>query len=360
MAIRDDRTRAPALGRGQVRTRRSTARGGPGRSRSAALRRARLRPRRLAAALSTRRSRSSSWWRATASRWRAAWSPCSSSLWSLATWWAAREIAPESAAVARDRAGAGADQPVRPALRGAGDARGARSAALRALPRRLRAPPAHRHARDDGGDRSSRARRSSSPSTTTVCSGSRRWSLNEAWMACGGPRGVFDRAVALARRIDLRRPFTLFVAISLLALAAIALTGGGTLRVGERAVSVTSIGNPLLVLVAIVLARAVWRPRRSWERWRRWEGSLAERHRVLLWTIAIPDRGVAPPAATSAQLRRLRREPKLGSAALERRRSPLLPARVRRAVPRAIAGRDRRVAVGGRGPGEDPAAPPPP
>ncbi len=112
--------------------------------------------------------------------------------------------------------------------------------------------------------------------------------LNEAWIPCGGWRGVLDRSAALARRVDLRRPFTLFVTIYLVALAAIALSGGGTLRVGERAVSITSIGNPLLLLVVIALARAVWPPRRSWERWRRWERSLAERHRVLLWTIAIP------------------------------------------------------------------------
>ncbi|HEX2465409.1 MAG TPA: hypothetical protein VHR17_12370, partial [Thermoanaerobaculia bacterium] len=112
--------------------------------------------------------------------------------------------------------------------------------------------------------------------------------LNEAWVACDGPRGVFDRAISRTRRIDLGRPFTLFVAIYLVALAVIGLTGGGTLRLGERAVSITSIGNPLLLLVVIVLARAVWPPRRAWERWRRWERSLAERHRVLMWTIAIP------------------------------------------------------------------------
>ena len=133
--------------------------------------------------------------------------------------------------------------------------------------------------------------------------------LNEAWMACGGPRGVFDRAVALARRIDLRRPFTLFVAISLLALAAIALTGGGTLRVGELAVSVTSIGNPLLVLVAIVLARAAWRAAALLGT----VAALGELARGAPPRAALDHRdshrGVAPPAATPAQLRRLRREP---------------------------------------------------
>ena len=112
--------------------------------------------------------------------------------------------------------------------------------------------------------------------------------LNEAWIACGGPRGVSIASCARRGVSICAAPSRYSLAIYLVGLAAIALTGGGTLRVGERAVSVTSIGNPLLLLVVIVLARAVWPPRRSWERWRHWEGSLAERHRVLLWTIAIP------------------------------------------------------------------------
>ena len=49
-----------------------------------------------------------------------------------------------------------------------------------------------------------------------------------------------------------------------------------------------SIGNPLLVLVVIVLGRAVWRPRLAWNRFLSWERSLARRHRVLLWTVAAP------------------------------------------------------------------------
>ncbi|HVR30464.1 MAG TPA: hypothetical protein VMS86_13135, partial [Thermoanaerobaculia bacterium] len=35
-------------------------------------------------------------------------------------------------------------------------------------------------------------------------------------------------------------------------------------------------------------ARAAWRPRRWWRRWRSWERGLAERHRVLLRTVALP------------------------------------------------------------------------
>jgi hypothetical protein len=66
------------------------------------------------------------------------------------------------------------------------------------------------------------------------------------------------------------------------------VTGGGTLRLGGSTVSITSIGNPLTVLVLLVVARAAWPPRRSWARFVAWERSLADRHRVLLWATVVP------------------------------------------------------------------------
>jgi hypothetical protein len=111
---------------------------------------------------------------------------------------------------------------------------------------------------------------------------------NEAWIACGGARAALGRGVGVVRRIDPRRPFTLFVLLYLAALAVIAMTGGGTLRVGGAAVSVTGIGNPLAVLIAIVLVRALMRPRRAGRRFRAWERGVAERNRVLLWTAGVP------------------------------------------------------------------------
>jgi hypothetical protein len=112
--------------------------------------------------------------------------------------------------------------------------------------------------------------------------------VNEAWLACGGFRAMGERAVAAARRIHWRRPFTLFVALYLIALAAILVTGGGALPIGERDVSVTSIGNPLYGLIVIVLVRAAWGWRRSWERFKAWERALGRRPRVLFWTAVVP------------------------------------------------------------------------
>jgi hypothetical protein len=111
---------------------------------------------------------------------------------------------------------------------------------------------------------------------------------SEAWIACGGGRPAVARALAAVRRIDLRRPFTAFVAVYLVGLAALAVTGGGTLRIGGIELGLRSIGNPLYVLVLLVIARALWRPRQAWARFRRWELGLAERHRILLWTVAVP------------------------------------------------------------------------
>ncbi|HVR30196.1 MAG TPA: hypothetical protein VMS86_11770, partial [Thermoanaerobaculia bacterium] len=111
---------------------------------------------------------------------------------------------------------------------------------------------------------------------------------SEAWIACGGPRGVLRRGAALAGRFDWRRPWHVFVALYLAVLAAIAVSGGGTLSLAGRELSVTSVGNPLYLLLVLLAARAAWRPRRWWRRWRSWERGLAERHRVLLRTVALP------------------------------------------------------------------------
>ena len=112
--------------------------------------------------------------------------------------------------------------------------------------------------------------------------------VSEAWIACGGARAVLSGGAVFTRRIDLSRPLPLFIALYLAGLLAVVVTGGGTLRLGDEELSVTSIGNPLSLLLALLLARAALRPRRSWLRFRDWERGLAERHRVLLWTVGAP------------------------------------------------------------------------
>ena len=211
---------------------------------------------------------------------------CCSSVLVIATWWAAREIAPESAAVPRSR-GAGGDQPLRPALRGAGDARAARRVALRALPGRLRAPPAHRHAGDDRGDRRSqrgallhqvqlRSALARAAAAQRGLDGVRRAARRLGSHACAGtahrstpPLHAVRRALPCGPRgdrADWRRH---------------AATGGSSCERHLDRQS-TPLAGRHRVGARDVAASARVGTVASWER------SLAERHRVLLWTIAIP------------------------------------------------------------------------
>jgi hypothetical protein len=112
--------------------------------------------------------------------------------------------------------------------------------------------------------------------------------VNEAWTACGGARAVVARALERARAIDWRRPWTAFVALYALGLVAIAVTGGGSVRIGGAELRATSIGNPLYLLILIAGIRAASTPRRSSARFRQWVRGLAPRRRVLLWTTAAP------------------------------------------------------------------------
>jgi hypothetical protein len=95
-----------------------------------------------------------------------------------------------------------------------------------------------------------------------------------AWRRLKGPKG---------------RPFALFVAIYVIFLAAIALTGGFALDVAGRRVSVRSVANPASILIWIVVLRFLLvSPRGTFQRLaRRWP-AMPDRLRVPLCLVVLP------------------------------------------------------------------------
>jgi hypothetical protein len=83
------------------------------------------------------------------------------------------------------------------------------------------------------------------------------------------------------------RPFPVFMALFALAIAAIAVTGGGVFTVAGTQVSVRSPGNPLYGFYLVTLAWLADRVRRAGGV-RAVAGRLAPRHRILLATVALP------------------------------------------------------------------------
>lgn len=108
---------------------------------------------------------------------------------------------------------------------------------------------------------------------------------NEAWSRHGGARGVLARLREGLRRVDLRRPWHLFLVLYALLLLAIAATGGWTLHLGPHRIPVRSLGNPVYLLYLVVVARLASTPRRSARRLRDRLAALPNRARTLaLWT----------------------------------------------------------------------------
>jgi hypothetical protein len=147
------------------------------------------------------------------------------------------------------------------------------------------------------------------------------------WMAALGIAGTheFGRTTArrwwqrAVRRARSRRPFDVFVAIYLLLLLVILLTGGWSGSVAGMRISVRSIGNPLYGLLAICLVRAAIHPFASARRLAGAARALPREARLFatfcgipigLWLIAplhlrefvsfLANRSAGPPAWTAA------------------------------------------------------------
>jgi hypothetical protein len=86
----------------------------------------------------------------------------------------------------------------------------------------------------------------------------------------------------------LRRPWPAFLACGLLVAAIIEIAGPWRFTVGGREVSVSSAGQALYTLYAVVLLSWLLRPRRSLARGRRWFGCLGPRDRAMVLAIALP------------------------------------------------------------------------
>ena len=110
----------------------------------------------------------------------------------------------------------------------------------------------------------------------------------EAFRQHGGPVAALEAFIRGLTALDWRRPWNRFVALWLLGLVLIRLSGGIDGEWWGLRIRATSIGNPAFALYVLILLRAAWRPHRTvrWleARWRRW----APATRVLaVWMLPI-------------------------------------------------------------------------
>jgi len=120
--------------------------------------------------------------------------------------------------------------------------------------------------------------------------------LHEAWRHHGGPRPALGLLLAAGRRLELRRPWPVFVGLYLLALLSVVVTGGWSLVLGGVAIEAHSIGNGLYLLYLLAALRALlrlgrrasFRPARAAALLRERLAALPPRGRALLLWVAAP------------------------------------------------------------------------
>lgn len=109
----------------------------------------------------------------------------------------------------------------------------------------------------------------------------------EARRVAGSWRGVVTAVGRRLAAVDFRRPGVIVLLVYLLLLAAIRLSGGVDAEVAGVRLRATSIGNPVYLLYLVLVARLLWRPRRSWQRWRDVRRRIGERGRTFArWVVA--------------------------------------------------------------------------
>jgi hypothetical protein len=90
--------------------------------------------------------------------------------------------------------------------------------------------------------------------------------LNEIWRSPGARSWLASDLPKWARSGGFLRPFRVFLIAYAAFLVAIAVTGGWVWRIGGREISIRSLGNPVYLLIIMILVRLAIRPRQGWRR----------------------------------------------------------------------------------------------